>query len=234
MWIAWIGNWNKNIERKNQDLLRTLSTWLWSNYSSWLVNIKCSFTLKSYHLLKILQSLLNKITKILKNEAPQVSVGFDIDPSPAVRYFQDPEHINFSLYGIDTIIPESKKNGLVDILKAWIRAGKSYTQIAKEISLFDSVLFPRPIALDISITELWQAYGWANYQSGIDMAKKYTMVKSWQTCKDSGVCAKCLANETAGDVPFNEPFPGTGDHFAPSKKEIWCRCTSTYQIVGIK
>jgi uncharacterized protein with gpF-like domain len=57
------------------------------------------------------------------------------------------------------------------------------------------------------------------------------MEKIWMTSEDDKVRPEHMENEDAGSIPIAEPFPGTGDEYAPSTVDINCRCTSTTEIV---
>lgn len=184
------------------------------------------------------QSIIKKLYGVIwkeNNGDNSVSSSFNISSEPAVAYFQNLGNIDFALLGLQEELLETMQKEIINILKEWVRNGKSYTQIAKEIHLVNPSIFPKPIAKSIAIIEVGRAYWWANHEPAIELEKQgYEMVKRWTTSHDNKVCLDCLANEAVGNIPLNDPFPGTGDQFAPSKKCKECRCSSTHTIVGIK
>jgi hypothetical protein len=108
-----------------------------------------------------------------------------------------------------------------------IDAGKSYSQVAREIR--GAGIFSVDRAQMIAVHENAMAY-----ENGASMliadleGTGLTMEKAWSTV---GVdqCEICLGNETAGWIPNGDTFP-SGDKFPPNHPR--CRCTCLYQRQG--
>lgn len=122
-----------------------------------------------------------------------------------------------------------------------VNDGKSYGEIAKEIQNEDPWVFSKARATLIAVNEVGRAYGWGNHEPALELQRQgYVLEKHWRTSQDDKVRPKHTANEAAiveghqpGWIPLDMEFPGTKDQFAPSVKEVRCRCTSTHRITAI-
>lgn len=158
---------------------------------------------------------------------------FDLPGEPAAEYLNQLEDLMLSQR--QGSILKTTRDELRGIIARGATEGSSYGEIAKQIQETDPFVFSKARANLISVNEIGRAYGWANHQPALDlMAEGYILEKEWQTKHDDKVRPNHVANEKAGAIPLMQAFPGTGDQFAPSTREIRCRCTSTHKIVGIK
>lgn len=196
------------------------------------------------YLLTVLPTIMNEGAKgsirRYKDLLPDgYSLSFNIETSPASNYLRDLEDLQLSQR--QGSILKTTRDELRDILAKGIDDGKSYGEIAKDIQSEDPWVFSKTRATLIAVNEIGHAYGWGNHEPAVELARQgYVLEKHWRTSQDERVRAKHTANEEAiveghekGWIPIDMEFPGTKDQFAPSIKEIRCRCTSTHRITGI-
>jgi len=123
-------------------------------------------------------------------------------------------------------IQETTGNQIKTIIEAGITEGKSYTQVAKEISqTFDE--FSKDRARLIAITEIGKAYeeGNMNFAQSLKDAG-ITMVKRWETSKDDKVSDGCQENEDEDFIPIDQ-YHRSGDQQPP--RFPGCRCYESYE-----
>lgn len=157
---------------------------------------------------------------------------FNVDSSSAVRYLRNMQNLHLSQR--DGSIAKTTEKEILTILADWVKSGKSYTQIWKEIQATDPFVFSRERAKLIAIQETGQAYGWSSFEPAKEMQRQgYVMEKIWATSKDWRVRETHRENEAQGYIPLENIWQATGDMYAPSK-DFRCRCTSTTRIVWIK
>lgn len=196
------------------------------------------------YLLTVLPTIMNEGAKgsirRYKDLLPEgYSLSFDIETSPASNYLRDLEDLQLSQR--QGSILKTTRDELRDIMARAIDDGKSYGELAKEIQQEDPWVFSKARATLIAVNEIGHAYGWGNHEPAVELGRQgYVLEKHWRTSQDERVRAKHTANEEAiveghekGWIPLEMEFPGTKDQFAPSIKEIRCRCTSTHRITAI-
>lgn len=128
-----------------------------------------------------------------------------------------------------TGINKTTRNEIARIVQNGVDTGMSYGDIAKAINAkFEQFAVPKPqkhIAnrgVLVAVTELANAYCAANYEVG-DMLQKsgVKMMKIWSTMEDNRVSDGCRANQDAGWIELDKPFP-SGDMTPP--RFPGCRC----------
>jgi hypothetical protein len=126
-----------------------------------------------------------------------------------------------------TEINDTTRKEIQRLIADGIDAGKSYSQVAREIR--GSGIFSVDRAQMIAVHENAMAYENGASMLIADLEETgLTMEKAWSTV---GVdqCEICLGNETAGWIPNGDAFP-SGDKFPPNHPR--CRCTCLYQRQG--
>lgn len=189
------------------------------------------------YLLTVLPTIMNEAAKEpikrYKDLLPEgYALSFDIETAPAAKYLKDLEDLMLSQN--EGSILKTTRDELRRIMERGVEQGQSYGQIAKDIQAEDPWVFSKTRAELIAVNEIGRAYGWANHEPAIELQREgYVLEKYWTTSHDDKVRKRHKANEAAGWIPLDRPFPGTADQFAPSTNEIRCRCTSTHRITGL-
>jgi uncharacterized protein with gpF-like domain len=136
----------------------------------------------------------------------------------------------------DGSISKTLKEDLKKIIADGVQEGLSYSSIAKQIRETDPFIFSKSRAELIAVNEVGRAYGFGTHEPSRVLVEDegYIMEKKWVSSNDDRVRKTHAENAQAGWIPFGSLFPGTGDEYAPSQKDIRCRCTSTSRIIGQK
>lgn len=128
-----------------------------------------------------------------------------------------------------TNINSTTRKEIARIVQQGVDSGMSYGDIAKTINAkFEQFAVPKPqkhIAnrgVLVAVTELANAYCQANYEVGEELQKSgVKMMKIWSTMEDDRVSDGCRANQDAGWIELDKPFP-SGDMTPP--RFPGCRC----------
>jgi hypothetical protein len=154
---------------------------------------------------------------------------FNIESEPAVRFLRKMQTLHLSER--DGSIYKTTKQQILTILRDWVRLGKSYWEIAREIRDTQPFVFSKARAKLIAVQETWQAYGWANFEPAKIMSSRwFKMEKHWWTSRDDRVRPTHTDNMKQWWIDIKKIWTWTWDMYAPSK-EFNCRCTSTFRIV---
>ncbi len=159
----------------------------------------------------------------LNNTATMLETGlnFKLDNPRAVEYAR----VNAAEHVKD--IGDSTKKFMRTTITDGIEAGKSYNEIARDITdRFKD--FSEGRAKRIAVFETGDAYE----QAGLDFAKELEgegleMEKSWLTVGDDRVRDEHAANEGEGWIPIDQSF-GSGADRAPT--DPGCRCSTLYRV----
>jgi len=116
-------------------------------------------------------------------------------------------------------ISEVTRKQLAKVLADGVREGHSIDTIAKRLRETVRDMSKERARL-IAWTETGYAYGAAQEKLAQRVGAKY---KRWLTAGDDRVCDICKANQEAGKIPVNQPFPG-GVMFEIQHPR--CKCTT--------
>lgn len=134
------------------------------------------------------------------------ALTFDIPGTPAAEYMQNLEDLYLSTR--DGSILKTTRDELRRIIATGLESGQSYGEIAKQIQETDPYVFSKFRAKLIAVNEVGRAYGWANHEPArVLQADGYTLQKEWTTSHDDKVRENHTANESAGPIGLDEPFP---------------------------
>jgi len=160
-----------------------------------------------------------------------IGLSFDLKNPRAVAYLE--AHGAELVKGVNDTTREYIKTVVTD----GVRDGKSYDQIAKEISArYEEFKVGKPqLHIDsrahgIAVTEAGNAYVEGNAIVARDLQDAgLTMEKSWLTVGDDRVSPECQSNQDAGWIPFDDAFPS--GHAQPLAHP-YCRCDLLMRRVG--
>lgn len=164
----------------------------------------------------------------------EFGISFTLKHPDAVKYLKDKETLELSNYkGNITFTTKSK---IKEIIADGILKGKSYTEIAQDISAQGQAgVFSSARAELIAVRESAYAYEFGKKVPMDEFVAKNperTVVKYWQTVGDSQVTPECEENEAASPIGYNEAFPNDGNQqTAPRDGNPRCRCATSYEIV---
>ena len=154
--------------------------------------------------------------------------SFTLDNPRAVGYAED--------YAARLVaqINATTRDGIRRLVAEAFGDGWSYQQLAGAIrETYQGFHAPRPQqhirdrAEMVAVTEVGNAYE-AGARGGVDqlVAAGLTMEKSWSTIGDDRVSEECMANEAAGWIPVDDPFPSGA---LRPLQHPGCRCTALYR-----
>ena len=124
-------------------------------------------------------------------------------------------------------ISYTTKHDVIEILKNWIDNNLTRWEVAKQINEKNEMLFGKPRARSIAVTEMWKAYEYWNYQPVQQLMSVWIeMEKKRQTCDDSKVRPEHMECEELGWVPADYVYPSVWVPIPP----WWvnCRCSCLY------
>ena len=161
----------------------------------------------------------------------------NLNPSFVLDQTQALEYARSHAAELVTKVNDTTKGILNGIVTRGIDEGKSYGQIAKEISdrFGDfAVSWPQEHiqnrAHAVAVYETGDAFEAGNRMVADQMAASgLPMEKSWHTVGDDRVRDAHRENAAAGWIPLDQSFP-SGDDRAPS--DPGCRCNTQYQVAG--
>lgn len=124
-------------------------------------------------------------------------------------------------------INDATKEGINRIIVKAVENGTSYTRVQKE--LMAAYEFSRKRARNIAVYEIGDAYE-AGRRTAVDemRGQGLVMVKSWLSAGDAKVRDEHRANQAAGWIGIDEPFPGDGAQRPPT--DPGCRCAANYKM----
>lgn len=144
-----------------------------------------------------------------------IDSSFDLPFPEAERYGS--RHAAELIRGLN----QTSREELRALVTRSISEGWSYERLAKEIH-FKFEDFAKSRAHLVAVTELGNAYEEGGTAVGRTMqAAGIAVEKAWLTVGDDRVDPNCRANESAGWIPFDEPFPS--GHMHPLDHP-GCRC----------
>lgn len=169
--------------------------------------------------------------RIRKMKIGEVVGTFNLQTPEVKRYLQEMAELQLSNYR--GAISRTTKNEVRKIVIKGAEEGASYSRISKLIQEQGKAgVFSQARGELIATREIGKAYG-----TGQNLVvNKYVaetgaiVVKDWLTVGDNNVRDEHRLNEEAGEIPLNDPFPGTGEDFAPSA-DFGCRCVSSYRTI---
>jgi hypothetical protein len=181
-------------------------------------------------------SMLRGGKEIVKNQKlGEFGISFDLKHPDAIKYMK--EKTDFQLSNRKGTIDYTTKQRIGEILTDGISTGKSYQDMAKQITQQGQAgVFSRARAEMIAIREIGEAYEYGKYASMQEFLAKNPdrqAQKWWITAGDDKVTDECMANSEASPMPFNQAFPYSGGDqmMAPRYGHPRCRCNTQYEIL---
>ena len=168
--------------------------------------------------------LVNDETKELQALASlDFNLSFDIEPTRAKEYAQT--QTGALIKNIDTTTQAEVQKIVTASINEWRTQQKLAQEINDNFAQFNAYR-SKLIARQETSLALW---GW-KYNQFQESAKAYMSpgYKKAYSQQDSKVREEHKANEDAGRIPANEPFPGTWDMHEPFGFN--CRCVVTYRV----
>lgn len=141
------------------------------------------------------------------------------------------ERWELNLSNFKWAISYTTKHDIIEILKNWIDNNLTRWEVAKQINEKNEMLFWKPRARSIAVTEMWKAYEYWNYQPVQQLMSVWIeMEKKRQTCDDSKVRPEHMECEEEWRVPADYVYPSVWVPIPP----WWvnCRCTILYARKG--
>lgn len=161
-----------------------------------------------------------------------LGISFNVKHPDAVKYLSGLEDIHLSQrYGSINL---TTRKGIIDIVKTGVENGDTYTSLAKKIQEQGIAgVFSPARAEMIAVNQMAKAYetGKAIVANEAQAIVGEQMMSYWQTVEDDRVTPECAANEDAGWLPKDTPFP-SGDMTAPRYGNPRCRCAMRYDFVS--
>ena len=152
---------------------------------------------------------------------------FDYYPELVSNYEKYWWELNLSNY--KWAISYTTKRDVIKVLKEWIDNHWSWLEVAKKISEISPVLFGKPRARTIAVTEMHKAFEFWNLQPMQQLSSVWIPVKKkWLTVGDDRVRPEHTACEDEGRVDIDYTYPSVWVDIPP----WWvnCRCTILYHI----
>ena len=154
-------------------------------------------------------------------EASELGISFTLKHPKAVEYAR----VNAAEHVKD--IGDTTKKYMQTLITDGIEAGKSYNEIAKEIT-DRFVGFSEDRARRIAVFETGDAYEEGNRLIAKELeAEGLEMEKAWGTAGDERVREEHSQNEGEGWIPIDQSF-GSGDDRSPT--DSGCRCFMMYRV----
>lgn len=117
----------------------------------------------------------------------------------------------------------------IKLVRDWIKEWLTRSEIAKNITKLDPLVFSKERANNIAQTELHNAYEYWRYRAMQDIVKENDVIieKFWSTANDNKVRASHRKNENDWWIWFNEKFSWTNSLIPPEWNR--CRCSALYR-----
>lgn len=186
------------------------------------------------YLLEVLPSIIKRgakptIDKYSKLLPEDYNITFNLPTSPASDYLRRNHELHLS--DRQGSISKGTKDMVSALIASGIDEGKSYGEIANDIREGVAYPFSRARAKLIAVNEVWRAYGFGNMEPNKELAREwYVLVKKWNTSHDAKVRQSHIENWKQGWIPLEDNFLN-GDEYAPSVRDINCRCTMESRII---
>jgi predicted metal-dependent hydrolase len=158
-------------------------------------------------------------------------ISFTLKHPEAVKYLKKKAELQLSNYRGNITATTNKR--VKEIIVDMVEKGRSYTDVAKEITLQGKAgVFSPARAEMIAVHEAREAYEAGRSYPIEDFLKENpdrTVEKAWNTVGDDRVTEECAANEDEGWIDFRGSF-SSGDDKPPRSDNPRCRCVTDHQI----
>lgn len=180
-------------------------------------------------LAKKAKPVIIKWTKETQKINPSFWIDFNLRNDPAVRYLDNLINIHSSNV-IQWSIWHTTYTRVKKLIRKWVNDWLSYTEVAKNITKLDWLVFSKSRAKMMAVSELWTAYEMWKYLPMQDLKAQWEVVmKAWQTVEDERVRPDHAQNEADWYIWLDIPFSWTGTQIAPFSFN--CRCATIYKVI---
>lgn len=127
-------------------------------------------------------------------------------------------------------ISHTTKFEVIKVLKEGLDNNRTYNQVKDKIHKINQVIFWKPRARTIAVTEMWKWYEYGNVHPMRELQAVWvTVLKKRQTCNDGKVRPDHMECEELGRVPLEFIYPSVKVPYPPGWPN--CRCTNQHRVI---
>jgi len=218
----------KNSQKQIQELLIKLDTQ--KDFTSDLEKLLGEIIeWTAYLIASKAKPVLIKGTKETAKFNEDFTINWELRNDPAAKYLESVVQIHTSSKILWSIW-KTTYDRVLSLIKEWVNTWLSYTEIAKQMTILDPVVFSKYRAKMIAVAELGTAYEQGKYLPMKDLKDSWEIVlKKWQTVNDEKVRPEHAQNQSDWYIDLDIPFSWTWTKIAP----VWvnCRCALIYKVI---
>lgn len=127
-------------------------------------------------------------------------------------------------------ISHTTKFEVIKVLKEGLDNNRTYNQVKDKIHKINQVIFGKPRARTIAVTEMGKWYEYWNVHPMRELQAVWVQVlKKRQTCNDGKVRPDHMECEELGRVPLEFIYPSVKVPYPPGWPN--CRCTNQHRVI---
>lgn len=127
-------------------------------------------------------------------------------------------------------ISHTTKFEVIKVLKEGLDNNRTYNQVKDKIHKINQVIFGKPRARTIAVTEMGKWYEYWNVHPMRELQAVWvTVLKKRQTCNDGKVRPDHMECEELGRVPLEFIYPSVKVPYPPGWPN--CRCTNQHRVI---